>query len=129
MKKDISFEPVKNIYLAVIYDEKQWRVFLINRGKDELNNVLITSKGYGEKDGIAQKTSTLRHHIPKLEAGEYALIEPISEDVLHLNNEYWLSYYVGAQIFDRKYIFVPGSIDRENLIQIPELGLKGILHT
>ena len=52
----------------------------------------------------------------------------ITPDVFHLNNEYWVSYYIGNQIFDKKFIFVPDSIREENLILIENLNLKGILH-
>jgi hypothetical protein len=44
-----------------------------------LENVLVTSKGYGEKDGEQVKTSTLRHSFPLIEANSYKLIEPIDE--------------------------------------------------
>jgi hypothetical protein len=55
-------------------------------------------------------------------------IEPISPEVFHINNEYWVSYYIGNQIFDKKFIFVPESIREENLIPIAQLGLEGVLH-
>jgi len=34
------------------------------------------------------------------------LIEPIDPNVLHLNNEYWVSYYIGSQIYDKRFVFV-----------------------
>ena len=49
-------------------------------------------------------------------------------DVFHLNNEYWVSYFIGKQIFDKKFIFVPDSIIEKNIVTIPALGLEGILH-
>ncbi len=128
MKKDIQFLPVKDVFFTVAQDQEEWKVFLINRGKDALENVMITSKGYGEKEGKKQETSVLRHAIPKLEAGEYALIEPIDPQVFHLNNEYWLSFFIGTQIYDKKYIFVPDSISENNLSFIPELNLRGVIH-
>lgn len=128
MKKDIQFLPVKDVYFTVAREGEDWKVFLINRSQDILENVMITSKGYGEKDGKKQQTSVLRHAIPKLEAGEYALIEPIDPQVFHLNNEYWLSFFIDTQVFDKKYIFVPDSISEDNLSFIPELNLQGILH-
>lgn len=127
LKKDIEFLPVKNIHLAIVKGDP-WQVYILNRSDEKIENVLITSKGYGEKDGEQQKTSILRHMIPQLEQGEYGLIEPIDEQVFHLNNEYWISYYVGSQMYDKKYIFVPGSISEDHLIHIPEIESMGILH-
>ncbi len=128
MKKDIQFLPVKDVFFTVAKDQEEWKVYLINRGTDVLENVMITSKGYGEKDGRKQETSVLRHAIPKLEAGEYALVEPIDSQVFHLNNEYWLSFFIGTQVYDKKYIFVPDSISENNLSFIPELNLRGVIH-
>lgn len=128
MKKDIQFLPVKDVFFTVAQDQEEWKVYLINRGTDVLENVMITSKGYGEKDGQKQETSVLRHSIPKLEAGEFALIEPIDPQVFHLNNEYWLSFFIGTQVYDKKYIFVPDSISENNLSFIPELNLRGVIH-
>lgn len=128
MKKDIQFPPVKDVYFTVAKDGKDWKVYLINRGSDVLENVMITSKGYGEKDGIKQETSVLRHGFPVLDVGEYAMVELIDPQVFHLNNEYWLSFFIGRQVFDKKYIFVPDSISENNLSFIPELNLQGVLH-
>jgi len=89
---------------------------------------MVTSRGYGETKTETQKTSTLRHMIPYLDPGMYALVEPIDDSVFHLNNEYWVSYFIDGQVFDKKFIFVPDSIIEENLTYIEELEMKGILH-
>lgn len=128
MKKDILFPAVENVHIVVAQDGEDWRVYLINRNENDLENVLVTSKGYGQKEGEEQKTSILRHMIPRLESGEYALIEPIDPSVFHLNNEYWLSFYIGKQLYDKKYIFVPDTIVEKNLSHIPEINLKGVIH-
>lgn len=110
------------------HENDTWNVYLLNRNSQLLASILITSRGYGEKGDENQKTSTLRHSIPLLDTGEFALIEPISDTVFHLNNEYWVSYYIEEQIYDKKFIFVPDSILRENMIEIPEMERKGVLH-
>jgi len=104
MIKDLPQNIVKDIAIAVALESesvesKVWYVYLINLKKEPLENVLITSKGYGEKDGEQVKTSTLRHAFPVIAANSFKLIEPIDEQTFGLNNEYWLSYY----IFARKY--------------------------
>ena len=134
MKKDIPFLPVEGICIAVgkyveSPEETSWKVFLINKNNFVIENVLIGSKGYGyNADGEKQETSTLRHHIPLIEAGEYALVEPIDPNVFHLNNEYWVSYFIGNQIYDKKFIFVPDTIVETNMIFIPQINMEGVLH-
>jgi hypothetical protein len=130
MKKDIPFPPVENVLIAIAKDDVDsfWKVYILNRNKFDLKDVFIRSKGYGILDGDEQKTSVLRHHFPVLASMEYALIEPIDPGVFHLNNEYWISYFVDGQIFDKKFIFVPDSITDSNLSFIPELNTQGVLH-
>ena len=128
MKKDIDFSPVKDVHIVVAKTIEGWKVFVINRNKQKLENVMITSRGYGEKEKEQQKTSTLRHMIPYLDPGMVALVEPIDESVFHLNNEYWVSYFINNQVYDKKFIFVPESIIEEHLIFIEELEMQGILH-
>ncbi|WP_421873794.1 hypothetical protein [Marinoscillum sp.] len=128
MKKDIKFPQIENVFVSVVQDDEGWKVYLLNRHDEQLDTVMVTSKGYGDKNGQEQKTSVLRHMIPKIESGEYALIEPISEDVFHLTNEYWVSFFINGQLYDKKYIFVPETIIKDNLSFIPELKLQGVLH-
>jgi hypothetical protein len=132
MKKDIDFSPVTGVELVITHSEKdgesQWDVYLINKNLIELTTVMITSKGYGMVDGENKETSVLRHLIEKIEEQSYARIEPIQPELFQLNNEYWVSYFILDQIFDKKFVFVPDSIQAENLQYIPELDLMGIRH-
>lgn len=132
MKKDINFSPVTGVKLAVAKSESpngiEWNVYIINLNLIELNTVMITSKGYGLLDGEKRQTSTLRHMIEELGAQSVAKVESIDPAVFHLTNEFWVSYYILDQIFDKKFIFTPGSFDPVHLQKIPEIGLEGILH-
>jgi hypothetical protein len=87
----------------------------------------VTSKGYGEKDGIAVKTSLLRHSIGDVSQQSAAAIEAIDPQVFGLTNEYWVSFYLGKEIFDKKFIFLPESIVDSNLIKIPVLNQPGVM--
>jgi hypothetical protein len=134
MKKDIELPEVKNVTLAVvreknILNQDEWKVFIINNNTYPLENTLVASQGYGEKEGEKQRTSTLRHFLETVPAEGFAMVEPIDSGLFHLNNEYWVSYYVGSQIFDRKFMFVPESICPENLTFIKELNMDGVLHS
>jgi len=132
MKKDLPENIVEDIAVVVALENespesKLWYVYIINMKDIPIENVLITSKGYGEKDGEQVKTSTLRHMIPRIEPGASALIEPIDEQTFGLNNEYWLSYYIGREIFDKKFIFLPESIVESNFIRLPVINKPGVM--
>jgi hypothetical protein len=134
MIKDITIPQVKNVTLAVarkknIGERDEWKVYLINSNDVALENALVASKGYGEKDGEKQNTSILRHFLETVPPHSAALIEPIDPAVFHLNNEYWVSYYIGEQIFDKRFVFVPDTICEENITFIKELEMEGILHS
>ena len=136
MKKDIIFHPVQGIQVAIERSinelgAEEWNVIVINRNQVPITSVFVTSKGYGSgESGVnpEQRTSTLRHFFPEIKAGEHVIVEPIMPDVFHLNNEFWVSYFIGNQIYDKKFIFVPDSIIEDNLIQISPLGLEGVVH-
>lgn len=132
MKKDLPENIVENISIAVVMESatpesKTWYVYLINLKEEAIQTVLVSSKGYGEKDGEAVKTSTLRHSIGDVPPSDYAMIEMIDEQVFGLTNEYWLSYYINGQIYDKKFIFVPESIVETNLIRVPVLNKPGVM--
>ncbi len=134
MIKDIEIPEVENVTLAVtrkrlIGEGDVWKVFLINSNDFPIEDTLVASKGYGEKDGEKQKTSILRHYLETVPAHGVALVEPIDPKVFHLNNEYWVSYYIGRKIFDKRFVFVPDSICEENLTFIKELDMEGVLHS
>jgi len=132
MIKDLPKNIVEDIAVAVALEKespesKVWYVYVVNLKNHAIENVLVTSKGYGEKDGEQVKTSTLRHMIPLVEANASALIEPIDEQTFGLNNEYWISYYVGKDIYDKKFIFLPESIVESNFIKLPVLNKPGVM--
>lgn len=132
MKKDLPDNIVEDVAIAVALmsetpEVKNWTVYLVNLKNEPINNVLITSKGYGEKDGKEVKTSLLRHFIGDVDAQAYAGVEAIDPAVFGLTNEYWLSYYIGNTIYDKKFIFLPESIVDGNLIRIPLLNKPGVM--
>lgn len=132
MKTDLPENIVEHVSIAIVLDSatpeaKLWKVYLINLKDVTLETVLISSKGYGEKDGEKVKTSILRHSFGNIEAKSFVQIELIDEKVFGLTNEYWLSFYLGNQIFDKKFIFVPESIVETNMIRIPLLNKAGIM--
>lgn len=135
MIKDINIPEVKNVTLFIAREQgngnesEAWKVYLFNNNTFSIENTLVASKGYGHKDGEQQNTSVLRHFLQTVPPHSAVLVEPIAPNVFHLNNEYWVSYYVGRQIYDKRFVFVPDSIHEKNLTHIKELNMDGILHS
>ena len=48
-------------------------------------------------------------------------------DVYKRQNQYWLSYYVDGVIYDKKYIFLAGSIEETNFTTIPLMEKRGVM--
>lgn len=130
MKRDIIFPQVEGICIAIVKQaEGSWQVYFINKNEYALENVIINSRGYGELEGEQRQTSVLRHVFDRIEPSTYVPVEPIDPQVFGLNNEYWVSYYVGMTIYDKRFVFVPDSIVDANLIRIPYMEEAfGILH-
>lgn len=135
MKKDIDIPKVEDISVAVVKEwneektEEVFNVYLINLKKSMIKNALVSSKGYGENKSTGEKinTSTLRHFIGDLDGSSYAKIEPIIEEVFGLNNEYWVSFFQGNQMYDKKFIFLAETICDENMINVPVINKKGVV--
>ncbi|WP_255077815.1 hypothetical protein [Lacihabitans sp. CCS-44] len=130
MKKDIEFPQNENILMAVAPSEfEQWDVFLINKGSEKIDNLLVTSSGYGYNDsGEKISTSTLRHFYGNFSSNSVQEVEKIDPSVFHLNNEFWVSYWIDGQLYDRRFVFVPESISLKNCIFVSILGKEAVLH-
>lgn len=135
MRKDIDIPKVEGVSVAVIKELNEektmeiFNVYLINRKKVALKNVLVSSKGYGENQQTGEqiKTSVLRHFLGDVEGNSYAKIEPIIEDVFVINNEYWVSFSLDGQMFDKKFIFLAETILDDNMKLVPIIERKGVV--
>lgn len=103
--------------------ESEWHVYLINKNLIELTNVMVVSKGYEDTSADARKTSTLRHMIEKIEQQSVAKVESITPEVFGFYNEFWVSYYILNELFDKKFVIEPFS--EFDLEEIDELEIKG----
>jgi hypothetical protein len=134
MKKDIDFTPVEGVAVAIAVsgetpEERIWNVYLINYNNVALDNVFVTSKGYGIVKDEEVKTSVLRHMFERIEPKSFVQVEVIDPSVFKLNNEYWVSYYIDGKIYDKRFVFVPDSITEDHLIDISMLQMQGVLHS
>lgn len=131
MLKDIKDHISEGVTMAAVYElnseqEMVWNMYLLNYKNSAIDGVLITSKGYGEKDGEEVTTSVLRHFVKEIPAQSVARIEPLQEDVFALVNEYFVTYYEGNTIYERKFIFDSYSISLKNTVLITFMGQQGI---
>jgi len=132
MLKDIQRPAVENIILGIVREpnlegEMVWNAYLVNLYNQKIDNVLVSSHGYGNFEGRDVKTSVLRHHIAQLDANDYAKIEPIMENLFGLSNEFLVSFYIDKHIYDKKYIFLPETIKEENMTMIPVVNKRGVM--
>ena len=129
MKQDIEIPQVKDVYVAAVkeFNEEfradEWNIYLINDSDTDLEMVLIVSRGYDKK----RETSVMRHKIEKLPSRNFAKIEFIQDEVLALNNEFRISYFLDSRMYDKKFTFAVNSIKDSALEEIPLIPKKGIL--
>lgn len=129
MKKDIDIPEVKGVYLAAVkqfnkdFRAEEWNAYLINDRDDDLEMVLIVSRGYSDKD----QTSVMRHKIEKLPPKSFAKVEFLQEEVLALNNEFQVTFFAENRMFEKKFLFRKNTINEKALRELPLIPEKGIL--
>lgn len=105
-------------------DAYEYHVYIINENDFAINNVIVNSSGYND----TQKTSTLRHYLEVLESHNAAKVELINTDLFALVNQFWVSYYRGEKVYDKKFVFMPESVTEENFQYIKAIDKEGVLH-
>jgi len=131
--KDIDDPKVEEIALAAVPETnpesgaEEWYIYLINLKDVEITNVLVASRGYGLVEEKKVETSQLRHFVESLPPKSFVRIEPIMDNLFALNNQYWVSFYINRRIFDKKYVFLAETIQKENTTDVPLMGQKGVL--
>lgn len=133
MIKDIDEPKVQNIGVAAVPEneregtETQWYVYLLNLSDIAIENVIVVSRGYDNFGAEKRETSQLRHHLEVLPAHSFVKIEPIMEELFGFTNQYWVSFFLGGGLFDKKYVFPAGSITENHLTQVTLMNRKGVL--
>lgn len=136
MLKDIPQLQVTDVAIAIVPvdpvgdenpEEALWEVYILNLKKESIENVIINSQGYGSYQGESVKTSVLRQFMGTIEAESFMKVEALQQKVAGLNNEYWVSFYINKDIFDKKYVFLPESIGEEFFTTIPLINKRGVM--
>ena len=134
MKKDIEILKVEDLAIAIVprlVGEEDhdlfWDSYIINLKDEAITSVLINSTGYGEVDGEKRRTSTMRYFWETIGPLDIIKIEPLHVDLLKIANEYWVSFSFNNYLYDKKYVFVQGSLEASNFTEIPFLDKRGVM--
>jgi hypothetical protein len=132
MLKDINPPKVEGMAMAVVNESNlpggdDWVVYLINLQDDPVESVIVRSSGFGQREGQDIKTSELRFFREELPGKSYMTVEPIMKEMFDLSNEYFVTFFYDSQLFDKRYVFVPGSISEKFAIDLPIVGKRGVL--
>lgn len=129
MKKDIEIPEVEKVYIAAVkefnkeFGAEEWNAYIINEREEDLETVLIVTRGFeGEK-----QTSIMRHRLEKLPPQSFAKIEYLQDEVLALNNEFWVTFFASGKMYEKKFLFRKNTINSNALQELPVMRKKGVL--
>jgi hypothetical protein len=132
MIKDIDFKKTEGLAMAVVRrqdetGENVWKVCLLNLKNKPIESVIVNSRGYGKKDEREVKTSELRQFFEKIDAKSFVEVEMLTDELLGINNQFWVSYSFEGHLYDKKYVFLAESVQPDFFTDIPLLNTKGVL--
>lgn len=133
MKKDIIIPKVENVYVAAVQEwnddfmQKTWYAYLVNDSDFDLEAVIVVSNASGIINGEERKTSMLRHGFEVIPAVSVVKIEMIEDSVLVLDNSFMVTFFIGNTLYDKNYVFKAGSIDEDNIVEVPILFKDGVM--
>tara|TARA_R110001583_G_scaffold50577_9_gene157998 strand:- start:1556 stop:1951 length:396 start_codon:yes stop_codon:yes gene_type:complete len=128
VKKDIEIPVVKDVHVAIVREwneeflDKDWNAYIINNRTAPIEMTMVVSKGY-EGD---RKTSVMRHAVGVVKAKSFKKIEVVQEDVLVLNNEFFVTFYADNKLYEKRFIFEKNSVNENNLSTILLIEKDGI---
>lgn len=129
MRKDIEIPVVKDVYVAIVHEwndeflDKEWNAYIINDGNSPIEMTMVVSKGYDAE----RKTSTMRHAVDVVNAKSFKKIEVVQEDVLKLNNEFFVTYFADQKLHEKRFMFEKNTVTENNLVNIQLIDKEGIL--
>ncbi len=133
MKKDIEIPIVTDVEVVIVKEynddflQDAWYAYLFNNTNEPIEAIMVVSKADGELNGEKRASSIFRHAFPSLAAKESLKIELLDEAVFKLNNTFMLTYFQGAKLYDKNFVFPAQSISDEALTQLKFSDKKGIL--
>lgn len=133
MKKDIEIPKSENVYVAAVkewnedFQENSWYAYLVNNNEQPLEMAIVVSKAYGTIDGEMRRTGQFRHAFKEVAAQSSVKIELLENNVLQLNNEFTVTYFLDNKLYDKKFVFTQNSINDKALSDVPTMKDRGVL--
>jgi len=133
MIKDIPNRKVENIAIAILPpldggpEEELWEVYLLNLRADAIRGVMVSTKGYGVRNDEKVQTGTFRYFVEHMPAQSAVIMESIQTELFDIVHEFFVSFSADNYLYDKKYIFVQGSIAESNFTNIPILERRGVM--
>lgn len=130
MKKDIQIPKTEHVSMAIVkeynshFKTDDWNAYLINNSQQNLDTVLIVSKGSDQESG--KETAVLRHKIDVLPGDSFAKIELIQDDVLKLTNTFQITFFVENNMYEKTFVFEKGAVNEGALRMLPKLNKRGV---
>lgn len=116
MKKDIQFPKVENVYIVAIkewnedFGENCWYAYLLNNSEEKLEMAMVVSNATGIINNEEKKTGNFRHVFNEVLPESAVKIELLENNVLQLNNNFMLSYFLNGKLYDKTFLFEANSI-------------------
>ncbi|SHI42179.1 hypothetical protein [Pseudozobellia thermophila] len=129
MKKDIEIPIAKDVHVAIIREwndeflSKDWNAYILNNRRDPIEMTIVVSKGFDSD----RKTSTMRHGLGDIAAKSFVKIELLTEEVLALDNEFFVTFFADGKLYEKRFLFPKYSISEQALAPIPLIDKEGIL--
>jgi len=129
VKKDIEIPVAKDVHVAIVREwndeflDKDWNAYIINDRTTPIEMTMVVSKGY---DG-ERKTSIMRHAIGVVASKSFQKIEVVQEDVLTLNNEFFVTYFADNKLYEKRFVFEKNTVNENKLDTIPVIEKDGII--
>ena len=133
MKKDIIIPIVEGVHIVAFKEwnddflENSWYAYLVNDTDNLLEMATVVSRAYGLINGEERKTGSFRHAFAKVEPRTATKVELLENNVLQLNNEFMLAYFIGNTMFDKSFVFEVSDFSEEATLDLPIINKKGII--
>ncbi len=132
MKKDIQERQIENFCVAIVppddnIEASMWDCYVINTSENQLEGMMVVSEGFGSRDGKQVETNKFRRFHNEVNPLTAIKVEPIPKEYFDLFHQFWVSFRFDGYMYDRKFLFAPGSMDELNFTNIPILNKRGVM--
>lgn len=133
MKKDIIIPVVEGVHIVAFKEwnddflENSWYAYLVNDTDNLLEMAMVVSRAYGLINGEERKTSSFRHAFAKVAPKTAIKVELLENNVLQLDNEFMLSYFVGNKMYDKTFVLAANNFSDDAEVDLPIINKKGII--